>query len=158
MGPNDIGLIKLATPVKEIVPIPVYKDADEVGKQVIFVGRGGTGTGLTGPIHEDRQKRGATNTVESVEREWLHFTFHEPAAATDLEGISGPGDSGGPAFIQKSGKTYVAGLSVWGQPGKNGRGTYGAQEGYTRVSSYSGWIRDTLSGKTPPLPPNNQPR
>jgi Trypsin len=151
MGPNDIGLIKLAKPVEGIAPVPVYEDADESGKQVVFVGRGGTGTGLTGPTGEDRKKRGATNTVVSVEKEWLHFIFHEPASASELEGISGPGDSGGPAFIQRSGKYYVAGLSVWGQPGKNGRGTYGALEGYTRVSSYIGWIRDTMGGKNQPL-------
>jgi hypothetical protein len=154
MQPNDIGLIKLAEPVIGITPIRVYEGTDEAGKQVIFVGRGGTGTGLTGPTHEDRQKRGATNTVESVDHDWLHFTFREPASATDLEGVSGPGDSGGPALIEKSGKYFVAGISVWGQPGKNGRGTYGAQEGYTRVSSYIGWIKNTLSGKSKPLPVN----
>ena len=151
MQPNDIGLIRLAEPVKGITPNPAYEGTDETGKQVIFVGRGGTGTGLTGPTHEDRQKRGATNTVESVDHDWLHFTFRDPTTATDLEGVSGPGDSGGPALIEKSGKYFVAGISVWGQPGKNGRGTYGAQEGYTRVSSYASWIKDTLGGKSKPL-------
>jgi hypothetical protein len=27
----------------------------------------------------------------------------------------------------------------------------GGEEGYTRVSSYIGWIKDTLSGKSKPL-------
>jgi len=151
MGPNDIGLIKLEQPVPGVQPIPVYQGSDEVGRQVTFVGRGGTGTGLTGPTSEDRKKRGATNTVERADHEWLYFTFREPAAATDLEGISGPGDSGGPALIEKDRKFYIAGISVWGQPGKRGRGTYGAKEGYTRVSSYLAWINDTFQGKTAPL-------
>jgi len=30
----------------------------------------------------------------------------------------------------------------------------GAQEGYTKVSSYIDWIKDTLSGKSKPLPVN----
>jgi hypothetical protein len=30
----------------------------------------------------------------------------------------------------------------------------GGEEGYTRVSSYVGWIKDTLSGKSKPLPVN----
>jgi hypothetical protein len=152
MGPNDIGLIRLAEPVRDISPNPVYERTDEVGKVVTFVGRGGTGTGLTGPTGEDRKRRGATSTVERADHEWLYFTFHDPSSATDLEGISGPGDSGGPALVETSGKFYVAGISVWGQPGEKGRGTYSAKEGYTRVSSYLGWIRDTLSGKSQPLP------
>jgi hypothetical protein len=154
MAPNDIGLIKLAKPVKEIDPLGIYDGKDETGKTVTFVGRGGTGTGLTGPTHEDRKRRGATSVVERADHEWLYFTFHDSSTATDLEGISGPGDSGGPALIEKEGKWYVAGISVWGQPGPKGRGTYGAKEGYTRVSSYLDWIHDTLQGKTKPLMAN----
>src|SRR5262249_54492546 len=92
-------------------------------------------------------KRGATNKIDAADKEWLYFTFDSPETATDLEGISGPGDSGGPALIQVNGKLYIAGVSVWGNPGKNGRGTYGAREGYTRVSSYYDWITGILSGK-----------
>jgi hypothetical protein len=153
MQPNDIGLIQLAETVTDIEALDIYDKTDELGKVVIFVGRGGTGTGLTGPTHEDRKKRGATARVENADHDWLYFTFHEPESATDLEGISGPGDSGGPALIEKSGKYYVAGVSIWGQPGKNGRGTYGAKEGYTRVSSYITWIHETMQGKSNPLRP-----
>ncbi|MEW6207324.1 MAG: trypsin-like serine protease [Acidobacteriota bacterium] len=139
-GPHDLALIRLREPVSGIEPVSIYTATDEVGKIVTFVGRGDTGTGLTGPRVMDRKKRGATNKIESADERWLYFTFDDPRTATDLEGISGPGDSGGPALLEKDGKLYTLGVSVWGRPGKNGRGTYGAREGYTRVSRYAQWI------------------
>jgi len=146
-GPHDIALIKLAEPVKGVTPIAIYSGSNEAGNMATFVGQGGTGTGLTGPAREDGKKRGATNKIDSADQDWLYFTFDDPTTATDLEGISGPGDSGGPALIQMDGKYYVAGVSVWGRPGKDGRGTYGAKEGYTRVSTHNKWIEAALSSK-----------
>jgi hypothetical protein len=139
-GAHDLALIRLQEPVSGIEPVSIYTSTDEVGKIVTFVGRGDTGTGLTGPRVMDRKKRGATNKIESADERWLYFTFDDPPAATDLEGISGPGDSGGPALLEKDGKLYTLGVSSWGRPGKQGRGTYGAGEGYTRVSKYAQWI------------------
>jgi CubicO group peptidase (beta-lactamase class C family) len=146
-GPHDLALIKLTAPVKGVTPIDIYSGHNEAGKIATFVGQGGTGTGLTGPTREDGKKRGATNKIDSADQDWLHFTFDDPATATDLEGISGPGDSGGPALIEMDGTFYLAGVSVWGMPGKNGRGTYGAKEGYTRVSTHDKWIEAILAGK-----------
>jgi D-alanyl-D-alanine carboxypeptidase len=147
-GPHDIALLRLSEPVKGVTPAALYTGTDEAGRIVTFVGRGDTGTGLTGPKLADKKKRGATNKVDAADANWLYFTFDDPATATDLEGISGPGDSGGPALLEINGKRYVAGVSVWGNPGKQGRGTYGAKEGYTRVSSHHEWIAATLAGKT----------
>ncbi len=145
---NDIALIKLAEPVKTITPVALYTEKDEAGKIVTFVGRGDTGTGLTGPTKMDKQVRGATNKVDNADNQWVYFSFDDPATATELEGISGPGDSGGPALIERDGKLYTLGVSIAGAPGKNGRGTYGAKEFYTRVSLYIDWIKQTLSGAT----------
>ena len=148
-GRGDIALLKLESEVKGIDPVHIYTGKEETGKTVVFVGRGDTGTGLTGPRTMDRKKRGATNKVERADKDWIYFMFDDPAgsAATELEGISGPGDSGGPALIEKDGRVFTIGVSVWGNPGKNGRGTYGATEGYTRVSSFAKWIEDVLAGK-----------
>jgi|GEM_PF-254438 len=142
---HDIALIKLASPVLNIEPAHLYTDHDEAGKQVVFVGFGGFGNGLTGPTTDDGIKRAATNKVDSVDADWLRFTFNDPATATDLEGISGPGDSGGPAFIERDGKLFVAGVSVFGEPGRQGRGTYGAKEAYTRVSQHIDWLSKTVT-------------
>jgi hypothetical protein len=148
MGPKDIALVKLTKPVAGVVPLAIYPNADEAGRTIVFVGNGGTGTGLTGPQRpEDGVKRGASNVIDSVDRDWLHFTFDEPPDGTDLEGISGPGDSGGPAILERNGTPFVAGVSVFGQPGAKGRGTYGAKEGYTRVSTHAAWITRVIEEK-----------
>jgi hypothetical protein len=147
MQPHDIALIQLQRPVEGIAPLPLYQGRDEAGRAIVFVGHGGTGNGQTGPQREDRKRRAATNKIDRVDEDWLHFTFNGPESATDLEGISGPGDSGGPALVEVNGKYFVAGVSVWGQPGRDGRGTYGAKEGYTRVSTHHDWLMKVLSGK-----------
>lgn len=146
MGGHDIALVRLSRSVTGVAPLPLYERQDESGRQVVFVGHGGTGTGLTGPQRpEDGLKRGATNMVDSADADWLFFRFDAPPSGTELEGISGPGDSGGPALIEIAGAHYVAGISVWGKPGPNGRGTYGATEGYTRVSTHASWLRAVMA-------------
>ena len=147
MGAGDIALVRLTEPVTGVTPLGIYDETDEAGKSIVFVGFGGTGTGETGPQRpEDGLKRGATNIVDRVDRDWLYFDFDAPGSATDLEGISGPGDSGGPAILDRDGVAYVVGVSVYGKPGATGRGTYGAEEGYTRVSTHAAWIRKVMSG------------
>jgi hypothetical protein len=132
----------LAEPVTGVVPARLYTDADEVGLAVTFVGRGGTGTGLTGPVEEDLSLRAATNRVESL------VFDGDDADVTELEGISGPGDSGGPAFLEREGVLYVVGVGVGqnARPTNGRRGHYGVLEFYTRVSTFAGWIRSVLSG------------
>lgn len=146
MGAHDIALVKLSRSVTGVTPLALYEQQDESDKRVVFVGHGGTGTGLTGPQRpEDGLKRGATNVVDSADADWLFFRFDAPPQGSELEGISGPGDSGGPALIQVGGAHHVAGISVWGKPGPNGRGTYGATEGYTRVSTHASWLRGVMA-------------
>ena len=137
--------------VTGIAPAKVYDGMDEVGMVAFFVGRGGTGTGLTGYVSEDGRIRAATNRVESVINDsMLRFRFDAPGDpdVTELEGISGPGDSGGPAFVERNGTVYVIGVGV-GQnaaPANGQRGHYKVLELYTRVSAFAGWIRSTLAG------------
>ena len=115
---------------------------------VTFVGRGGNGTGLTGPAAEDGRVRAATNRVERAEKSLLVFRFDAPgeAGATELEGISGPGDSGGPAYIDRGGVRYVIGVSSAQDSRPTGRqpGRYGVLEMYTRVSHFAEWITKTI--------------
>lgn len=151
--PHDIALVKLAEPVRGVAPVALYEASDEVGKTVLFVGRGDHGTGMTGPKVMDKKKRAATNVVDSADANWLRFTFDEPPAGTDLEGVSGPGDSGGPALIERGGKLYIAGVSVFGSRGKYGPQTYGTREGYTRISTHLAWIRNAMSGSVPQAQP-----
>ncbi|MFV1987249.1 MAG: trypsin-like serine protease [Gemmatimonadota bacterium] len=151
-GPHDLALIRLAEPVAHVEPIRPYRERDEVGQVIYVVGAGHGGTGLSGPDGIPGELRAATNRVDEASEHWLKFRFDDPrdadSAATELEGVSGPGDSGGPAYVERGGIQYVAGISsgqgTWATGGREG--VYGVTEFYTRVSSYYEWIRETLDG------------
>ncbi len=138
----EMALLEMDRPVQGVAPVLLYEKSDEMGQIVTFVGRGDTGTGLTGPTTQDHKLRAATNRIERVEGGTLIFRFDAPGdeGVTPLEGISGPGDSGGPALIETAEGLRIAGLSVAssGRP----KGRYGALEFYSRVSPQVTWIRD----------------
>ncbi len=145
---HDIALIRLAESVTEVGPVPLYDRTDEVARTVIVVGRGDIGTGLTGPTGNDARLRGGTNRVDGASERHLWWRFDAPAdsGVTELEGISGPGDSGGPAFLDVEGTLRLAGVSsAQSSRATGGRnGVYGVTEYYVRVSSYVGWIERTM--------------
>ena len=142
---DDIALLELEHPA-QAQPVSIYRRRDEAGRTVTFVGHGATGNGRDGVVRgSPLQLRKATNAIDEASDRWLVFRFDEPGAATDLEGISGPGDSGGPAFLTIDGRTSIAGVSSWQDNRKQGKeGLYGVVEYYARVSSYAGWIDETI--------------
>ncbi len=144
-GKDDIALLELATPVKDVKPAVIYDGREEAhGDVVTFVGQGFSGDGQTGPVLRDGRRRAATNEIQSVKMNWLIFLFDAPPRGTELEGVSGPGDSGGPAFAQIQGATYLIGVSSGQDSRATGKeGLYGVTEYYVRVSSYAEWIRKT---------------
>jgi hypothetical protein len=146
---SDIALVHLKSPMTHVAPANLYTGTDEAGMFVTFVGPGSIGTGLSGDTRRaDRQLRGATNRVEKADTPFLQFRFDAPedASATDLEGISGKGDSGGPAYIERAGKLYVIGVSSWQdtKPANRQEGRYGVLEYYIRVSDFIAWITSTM--------------
>lgn len=147
---NDIALIHLKTKPIGALQAKLYTDTDEVDKLIYMVGKGDIGNGLIGVNGNDGKQRGATNRVETATENWLTWTFDHPNTKTkyltEHEGISGPGDSGGPAFILKNDIVYLAGISS-GQDQKGGdEGLYGVEEYYTRVSQYIKWIHEEMTG------------
>ena len=146
---NDIALLHLKTKPLNAIPAKLYVEEDEVDKLVYMVGGGDKGNGLLGVNGNDGKQRGATNRIESVSEEWLTWTFDHPDTQTkyltEYEGISGPGDSGGPAFILKNGDVYLAGISSWQDQKEGDEGLYGVVENYTRVSQYIKWITDEMN-------------
>ena len=112
-GGPDIALVRLRTPIRGVAPVPLYRDRDETGRPIVLVGLGDFGTGLTGAVDNDGEVRLATNIVDSVDPDWIIFDFDPPSSseATPFEGVAGPGDSGGPAFIEVDGVPHVAGVS-----------------------------------------------
>lgn len=145
---NDIALVKIKGAVKDVVPATIYSQRHEVGKTITIAGMGDIGTGVTGPQKWDKITRAATNIIDGVDSAWISFSFDAPGSehATALEGISGPGDSGGPAFCDIDSVRYIVGVSSH-QISKSGKGRYGAVEYYSRVSSYSDWIAKTIREK-----------
>jgi hypothetical protein len=143
-GRSDLALLRLAEPVRDVEPIPLYRAKDEAGQVVTFIGRGRTGTGETGPTGEDGKLRGATNRLERADETSVYFEFDSPETATDLEGISGPGDSGGPALLKVKGKLAVAGVSSANIGNGKGLCRYGTTEVYARVSTALEWIEETM--------------
>lgn len=150
---NDIALIKIKEPVRGVSPAKLYAKRDEKNKLITLVGAGDIGTGLTGATKNDHITRAVTNRIDAVTDSWLTFTFDSPDSknATPYEGVSGPGDSGGPAFFKINNTVYIIGISsnqaitVDDNGNSSQPGHYGVMERYTRVSSYYEWITKTIS-------------
>ena len=151
-GRRDIAILKLSAPIKEIQPVAIYTQKDEAKQIATLVGHYLTGTGKTGPDKTlKKEMRGATNRIEKLNEYWLYFTFDSPDsnAVTDLEGVSGPGDSGAPAYITVDGKLFVAGIGSRSRDvNKDGiEPGYGDEDLYTRVSSVQKWIEEMIQRK-----------
>ncbi|KZS40607.1 hypothetical protein AWE51_06570 [Aquimarina aggregata] len=144
---NDIALIKIKGSVTSIPFAKLYDKQNEKGKQITIVGRGDFGTGLTGPQNWDKITRGATNRIDEVDGQWIIFNFDSPQSenTTELEGVSGPGDSGGPAFIDIGNVRYIVGVSSNQTDIDSGKqGVYGVTEYYARISFYKKWIEESI--------------
>jgi hypothetical protein len=123
------------------MPFELYRDRDELGQVLFIVGTGDFARVGTPWIRADGSRRAVTNRVDDAGPRRLFLTFDMGDAATEFEGIGGPGDSGGPAVLERGGKRFVAGVSS-GSMGKPGQ--YGAIDVYTRVSSYIDWIEKSM--------------
>jgi len=145
---HDIALVKLKEPVTDVLPASLYAAEDEQKQSVWFIGIGGTGNGLTGETldnyHNAGKLRRAQNTVETAKGPLLTFTFDQGTAALPLEGVSGGGDSGGPAFIQTSEGFALMGISS--RFTGSGIGRYGITEIYSRISYFNHWIQNIMTG------------
>ncbi|HUE97363.1 MAG TPA: trypsin-like serine protease, partial [Longimicrobiaceae bacterium] len=147
---HDLALVELERPVEGIAPVPLYGGSGELGRIVTIAGRGRAGNGRAGAAAgRDHVLRSGTNRVDAVTDTTLFLIFDEPSSATPLEAISGSGDSGGPAFLELDGALQLAGISsaTSGVPDLT-LGLYGTVDFYTRVSSFTGWIHNVISGST----------
>lgn len=153
---SDAALLHLSSPVANVTPIPLHRTPDERGQIVLMLGWGDTGDGVHGVIGLDGKFRAATNVVDQVEAGVISWTFSDPrersSDVTTLEGISGPGDSGGPALIETGGVWRLAGISSGQDPMGHARGSYGVREYYVRVSALAPWIDQLTSGQDIPAP------
>jgi secreted trypsin-like serine protease len=146
---NDLALIKLAKPVLSVPPARLYRQQDERDQVLWFIGSGGTGTGLTGETVGYKENNGvlrkAQNKVVAVTNSDLGFVFESDSDALELEGVSGNGDSGGPAYLKKDDGYYLLGVSSRVDSWFKDVGEYGVKELYTRVSSHASWIDQVMA-------------
>lgn len=147
----DIALLHLSRPVTGVEPIALYRFEDERGRTVVMPGWGGYGNGTEGLGTEDGLFRVAENIVDAANDGWLIWRFDDPRSAIGnalaLEGISGPGDSGGPALIATPRGYSIAGVSSRQRSFGRPEGVYGAEEYFVRVSQYLPWIDATISAR-----------
>jgi Trypsin len=149
---DDIALIHLTQPVLDVKPVPMYRGSDELGNVVEIIGKGATGTGLTGEApnaaHRGELRR-AYNRIISADGRWLGYRFDAPPNAMPLEGVLGHGDSGGPVLMQVDGRWMLVGLAdraFWVGPLSTFKqGVYGQTFFNTRVSHYASWLGDVMA-------------
>ncbi|MGH1380740.1 MAG: S1 family peptidase [Shewanella xiamenensis] len=158
--PNDIALVQLASPIEDATVAKLNHASTEMCKIATFVGRGDFGNGLVGVAGADKQLRAAHNAVVGVQEQWLQFIFDRDANALPLEGISGPGDSGGPAYLVSTDSVCLIGVSSWQNAESTNweEGKYGVIEHYSRISYFRDWIEKTLlqiSGISPEICPDS---
>jgi hypothetical protein len=162
---NDIGLIRLSTPVTNITPASRYYSGNEIGQIAVSVGFGLTGTGLTGQqANTLGTKRAIENNIDvfgsnfGYQNGIFASDFDDPTGNTTgplgssiprpLEGCIAAGDSGGGAFISVNGRAYVAGVHSFfaRNPGMGDpNGSYGDYYASTRVTQYNTWIDDNTA-------------
>lgn len=151
---DDIALLKLTQPVTDVSPVALYEGDDELSQIAKIVGKGATGTGATGYGAHDSHRtelRRAFNKITSAHDRWFCYVFDDAPSALPLEGMTGNGDSGGPALIQVKDQWLLAGLASWATAQGDVRtlrlGLYGQSSCNVRISHYIDWIESNMSSQ-----------
>ena len=159
----DLGLFELNRAVTGLPPAKLNTNVEPVGREATIVGFGRTGTGLTGDVKYDGQKRAPRNTLDGYgfgRQDVLMIDFDHPTTANystfgsstplEREGLTIFGDSGGAAMIENRGQWFVAGVTSFVMQGSASNlglwADYGDLAGFTSVRSHLAWINGYLSG------------
>jgi uncharacterized protein (TIGR03382 family) len=113
LGQNDIGLVKLSTPVTTITPTPVNFEAARapIGTVVTMVGFGATAVGGGGTLGVEFAITNRTST--SCTPFGVSDTMLLCFSQADGRGKC-VGDSGGPSFAQINGQRTLVGVTSFG--------------------------------------------
>ena len=147
---NDIAILTLSSEITESVtpvdnlPASTGFTSSDVGMTINFAGFGETETGSSGvKLQVDGELGGLGCSVSGC-----------PSGGSTSTQVSyeqgsgdGPcfGDSGGPMFVDRSGTTYLAGVTSYGDANCT---VYGVS---TRVDAYEGWIASYVGTDTGPI-------
>ncbi|HEY4178257.1 MAG TPA: serine protease [Kofleriaceae bacterium] len=142
---NDIALLKLAAPVTNVTPSPLYRTQLATGSTVTEVGYGASsnnqhsdGAGLLRKVDKTTVACSGANDPTILDANLVCMN------AGDGSG-SCYGDSGGPAFFMSGGVLTVAGVTSGGNLENCGEGF----DLYTSVAAEIAWV-DTTMGATDP--------
>ena len=145
---NDIAIYTLASSVTNVSPSPINRTTPFVGQELTLVGFGGGGTGNSGHTGDFGTKRVGTTPIDGVTPTLITWSFDN-----NSESNTAPGDSGGPAFIELSGVSYVAGVTSGGDRADAGIGDNSFD---TRVDAFASWIT-SITGQSPDPDPDPNP-
>lgn len=154
---DDIALARLSLPVADVTPLPWHDNDDSisVGTDVISVGLGLSGTGLTGEVGGTAgTRRAAENTIRAIGSPSpmtpvataFEYRFRSPGTegVLPLEGMAVLFDSGGPVVADFGAGWTIIGVHSYVRNNSGTRGTYGDDLGATRVPLYNAWIMETV--------------
>jgi hypothetical protein len=122
---HDLALLQLAAPLPGGLAFPGLASTADVGGVLTLVGFGRSGYGSYGYTTTASlvDRRIGFNTLETLEPSpggdglLFRYTFHPPddprSLGNDRETIIGPGDSGGPAFIDSAGGLLLVGINTF---------------------------------------------
>jgi Trypsin len=149
---DDIALVKLKEPVRDVEPIRLFGRTDEFGRTIRFIGKGATGTGKSGHSPAAPQRtalRQGFNQITSAHDRWFCYQFDRGSSGLPLEAISSNGDSGGPVLVEADGRWVLAGLMSWklheGDVRTSKPGRYGQINCNVRLSHYRDWIESEMA-------------
>ena len=154
---NDIALARLDSPVSGVSPSAWHDNDGDLlpGLELVSVGFGRSGTGLTGETSGSAgTKRAAENTLETLgaaspltpPETAFEYVFNEPGSLNvrALEGMGVLYDSGGPVLADFGDGFVVVGIHSYVRNNDGARGTYGDDMGSTRVPLFDDWIESTI--------------
>ena len=149
VGRHDLMLLRLRAPARARPVLSLWRRGGEQGRVVNLIGHWQGGTGLTGGDDAaPRVLRAATNRVDRADRHWLRLVMDRPGTrgVTELEGVSGAGDSGAPAYVVEDGRVWLVGVGSRGLDTQRDavQAGYGDTDLFVRVSRYVRWIDATL--------------
>jgi len=147
---HDLALLRLTTPVTTVAPVDALPHAegftaDDVGMTVNFAGFGYTESGSYGA------KIQADGTLDGLGCDVVGCTsagFPDTQISYDQRSGIGTcnGDSGGPAFVERDGVVYTAGITSYGDANCT---RYGVS---TRVDAYETLIADFVAASSTTVP------
>ncbi|XP_011881047.1 PREDICTED: transmembrane protease serine 9-like [Vollenhovia emeryi] len=153
VAPYDIGLLKLATPLKlnkQVQPVQLAEPESEPTGEAWLCGWGSTSTSPFPEMpdklqHVRMEYVDRTTCHDSIERLTGSAPVHETNVCTGpmYDQISAcSGDSGGPLISRNGPKAVQTGIVSWGIVPC---GSYGAPSVYTKISKFNDWIEKKVN-------------